>query len=181
MDFLQPSAPLSLPSEPPVAPAMPPRPVSGGKIFRLFFADPGASIGLILMVIGLIFAPCGITLLFSAPGNLATWIFIAVGLGLLAPGGYLVFRGLRKALSQMRLLRAGQAVLGQIDQLGMDYSTTVNNRHPWIITYHFSAYGGEFSGRLTTLRDPGAAVQNGSSAYILYNPDRPEENTLYMP
>jgi hypothetical protein len=167
-------------SEPEVLmPPPPPRPIADSYAWRLLFADGWAITAGIFALVGGIFAFVGVIL---TVGIITAFVGLPfAGFGLLFGGAgvaVLVWRW-QEAQKTLTVLRAGEATRGQIVSAQQNYSVQINGRHPWSIVYQFRAAGREFSGRVTTLNDPGSHLQPGRPACVLYLPNSPDHNALY--
>jgi hypothetical protein len=97
----------------------------------------------------------------------------------LTGGGAALYYSYQKAQKTIQVLREGEAVEGQIVNLEQNYNVRINTRHPWIISYRFSANGQAYQGRVSTLNTPTEALQPGKTVCVLYLQNAPEHNALY--
>lgn len=167
-------------SSPLVTPPLPPRPVDRGQLVRQYFTSAIAILGLVFTILGFTFSMIGLVFAFVMRGVPAFWIFPLVGLFFLIDGLVLSFIRYTQVQGYRRLMQDGQAALGQVTSARPNYHVRVNGRHPWIVTYRFNALGGDYTGSFSTLQDLGPASQPGAPVYVLYEPDRPERNMLYL-
>jgi hypothetical protein len=182
-------APLPMPAGPnaPMAadvggdnpPPPPPRPVADSYAWRLMLVDGWAVVGLVFLLIGAIFTLVGAALTLGIITALVGLPFLVMGLGFLAVGGALASSRLTAARQTVRVLREGQATDGTIASVEQNLNVRVNGRNPWTISYQFRAGGQQQEGRVTTLNVPGANLQPGRAAYVLYLPQSPQYNSLY--
>ena len=166
-------------SNEPIAPSMPPRQVPKMALARLLRSQPGAILGGIFLLIELFIlgvVSLAISPIFRLSDSL---FFLLFNLGFIVIGAVLFIRGFQKALRTVKILRVGQAALGEITDVSLNYRVRINNRHPWIIQYSFKVFGSDYQGKLSTLNQPDADYQPGKAAYVLYQPDDPQQNTLY--
>jgi hypothetical protein len=163
----------------PERPPMAPRPFSDSFIWKLIFSDGWAIAASIFLLLGGIFAITGIPLTLAIVTAFVGLPFAGLGLLFLAAGGVIFMNRYQKAVTTVKVLREGQAVLGQILSVDMNYSVQVNGRNPWIIKYAYQVAGRNYQGEVTTLNRPGSFAQAGNAAYVLYLPDAPENNSLY--
>ena len=163
----------------PAAPPPPPRPVADSYAWRLMLADGWAVVGLVFLLLGAIFTLVGAALTLGIITALVGLPFLVMGLGFLAVGGALASSRLTAARQTVRVLREGQATDGTIASVEQNLNVRVNGRNPWTITYQFRAGGQQQEGRVTTLNVPGANLQPGRTAYVLYLPQSPQYNSLY--
>jgi hypothetical protein len=87
----------------------------------------------------------------------------------------------RKAQQMLNVLRMGEPVLGTIVDIHENLAVEVNGRNPWTITYGFQVDGQVGEGKTATLRPVGFTHQLGQPVYVLYLPDDPTQNTIYLP
>ena len=160
-------------------PPPPPRPVSGGYVWRLLTADGWAIACLVFGLVGAIFTLVGVPLALAV---ITAFVGIPfAGLGLLFLGGAAVVGvwRYREARQAVEVLRTGEAVEGRIVEVAENMAVRINGRNPWAIRYEFSVGGRPYEGRVSTLTAPGAALQPGQPACVLYLPQAPEQNGLY--
>lgn len=179
--------PLPLPAEKPAldsdeilpSPPLPPRPISESYAWRLLSSDGAAVASFVFILIGLVFAIVGGAL---TAGRITAFVgipFAIIGPLFLIVGAVIGLWRFRQARQVVRVLREGQATEGQISEVRENYSVSVNGRHPWVISYQFRREGRVYEGRVTTLNSPGADLQAGKRASILFLPNAPEHNVLY--
>jgi hypothetical protein len=169
-----PPAPLTPP------PSLPPRPTPSGFILRRMGSEGSTITGGIFGLLGFIFSflGCGLSLaVVTLPVGIP---FLLIGLAFLPIGAGLVIWRYQTASKVERALREGQAALGEITSVEANYSMQINGRNPWVISYRFQAVGTEYSGSLQTLTPPGERFQPGVPAYVVYLPEDPRANTLYL-
>jgi hypothetical protein len=162
-----------------LAPPPPPRPISDRYAWRLMMNDGWAIAAMVFILMGVIFAPLGLALTL---GIVTAFVGIPFGiLGLMFLGGGAAIATWRYQEMQkiVGVLRVGNAVIGQIVQTEENLNVEVNGRHPWVIRYQFHLDGQTYEGKVSTLNTPGAALQPGKRAYVLYLPQMPGLNTLY--
>lgn len=169
----------SLPEDQVLTPPPPPRPISDRYAWRLLLTDGVAITGGVFALLGVIFGITGLFLTVLVVTAFVGIPFALLGLVFLAVGGGLLAWRYQNASRVVRVLREGTAAIGRIVNVTENYAVQVNNRHPWSIDYQFQANGGEVTGRVTTLNPPGAQLQPGRRACILYLPEKPEINSLY--
>jgi len=156
-----------------------PRPFADNYAWKLVFSDGWAIASLIFLLIGGIFTLTGSGLTLGIITAFVGMPFLLLGLGFLAAGGIIFRQRFQKARTILNVLREGEAVPGQITSVGMNRSVRVNGQHPWIIRYSFQVAGNSYEGQVTTLSRPHPSLKAGRDAYVLYLPDRPENNALY--
>jgi uncharacterized SAM-binding protein YcdF (DUF218 family) len=141
--------------------------------------DAWGIVGLVFGLLGSIFTFVGLILTVAIVTAFVGIPFALLGILFLAVGGAALYYGYQKAQKTIQVLREGQAVEGQIVNLEQNYNVRINGRNPWVISYRFSVNGREYQGQVTTLNTPGAGLQPGKTAYVLYLQNIPEHNTLY--
>ena len=99
-----------------------------------------------------------------------------------AIGAAMVFFVLRGHWRRGRAFRTGTPVLARVVYAGPDTSTTVNGRHPFLVTWEFvaddgAAYQGSVSNMKQAELEEFAAKQQ---LVVLYDPARPKANALWV-
>ncbi len=193
--------PLPLPAQVPpeadallASPPLPPRPFSNSYAWRLLLADGAVIAAFVFIVLGLVFTSVGVVLtvalgpVFTVVRGVFTvgkaTAFVGVPFAVIGPLFLIVAVALGvwrygKARQVVRVLREGQAIEGEIIEVGQNYNVRINYQHPWVIWYQFRVDGRDFEGRVTTLNPPGAHLQEGKRAWVLYLPNALEQNVLY--
>jgi hypothetical protein len=162
-----------------LAPPSAPRPISKSYPVKLMLTDGGAIAGSAIAFVGLIFELVGMGLTLGVVTAFVGIPFLLLGLGLLAGGAGLLAWRYHEKQKIVDVLRFGEAVLGEVTGLEENLNVSINNRHPWILLYHYRVNGQPFDGKVTTLREPGAELQPGQPVYVLYIPDQPIRSTIY--
>ena len=166
-------------SDEPIAPSMPPRQVPTMALWRLLRRQPSAIVGGIFLLIELLIFGV-VTIAISSFVSLSdSLFFLLFNLGFIMIGAVLFFIGFQKAQQTVRIMRDGQAALGEITEVSLNYSVRINNRHPWIIQYSFKVFGSDYQGKMSTLSQPDEDYQPGKAVYVLYQQDNIQKNTLY--
>ena len=160
-------------------PPPPPRPISDSYVWRLLAADGGAIAGGIFALLGAIFLFVGVPLTIGIITAFVGLPFAGLGIVVLGVGGLVLVRRYEAAQKTVSVLRQGAAAPGRILEVRENYNVTVNNRHPWTITYQFQMNGRDYEGKVSTLNRPDPQLQPEKAAYVLYLPEAPEVNTLY--
>lgn len=160
---------MELGPQPPPAPRALPK----GFAFRQRFSQNIATIlGGVLFVIG---TPMTLGVLAQRP-------WAAAFPALLMVGGFFSLRhGLKSAESVLRAFREGVAVEGKIASVMIDTSQSINEKHPWKLTYHFVADGFENEGVLVSWDSTINNRARGQPLWVLYVEDDPSQNTVYPP
>ena len=171
------------PPEPGEKPPPPPRQIPKAYVRRLYlWGNVVALIGVIFTVVGA-FVTVSITWLAlevgpeAAAGSAVGGIFVLIGLPM-----WIV--GMRKARSQLRALREGHAVRGQIEELYQDTTESINGRHPWAVVYSYEVRGHAYQGKVKSWSSAGEVLRLyavGSPVHVLHVPDEPRKSALYPP
>lgn len=138
----------------------------------------------VLVIVGIVFGAIGF--LFSgifglvalAAGEWPMLAGAAFGSLFALIGAFLFRSGWRKGRAILRALEHGVAVVGNVTEVDIDRSVSINHRHPWKIRYAYEARGARH-GEIQCWDDP--PVQAGQPVHILYSPDDPDESTIYPP
>lgn len=173
-----PAAPVEVQAIP-LSPPLPPRQIPNKVLNRMLLTDAGVITGGIFLLIGAIFFMVGMALvipIITLPVGLP---FAGMGFIFLIVGGILFYWRYENARQTVRILRDGQAALGEISNVSQNYYVRVNNRHLWVIQYQFKVHGKIYQGKLSTLSQPDLSQQPGKAVYVLYQQDDPVKNTLY--
>jgi hypothetical protein len=112
------------------------------------------------------------------------WVVGPLGLVfLLFPllGGSLLFFSIRSNRREIRAFVHGVPITAKVVSVGEDRSTTINGRHPLQIAWEFRMNDEVYSGSLSTMLhldlEEFLAAQE---IVVLYDPGRPEINTLFI-
>jgi hypothetical protein len=173
------SAPPAVAAPSPVMPPPPPRPISDSYLWRLLLTDGAVIPFAILGLMGLIFTLVGGALTLAIITAFVGIPFAILGLAFLGGAGALYYWRYGEAQKVVRVLRYGEAAVGQIARVEQNLVVRVNGRYPWTIAYGFQAGGRSYTGQVTTLYSPGPALQPERAACVLYLPTAPEVNGLY--
>ncbi|MFZ5880220.1 MAG: DUF3592 domain-containing protein [Chloroflexota bacterium] len=169
----------NLPEEPIPMPPPAPRPISNSYFWRLMMVNAWGIAGFVFALLGSIFTFLGIILTVAIVTAFVGIPFALLGILFLAGGGMAIYHSYQKAKITIQVLREGEALEGKIVNLGQSSNVRINGRRPWVISYQFRVNGREYQGHVTTLNTPGARLQVGKMAYVLYLPTAPEHNALY--
>ncbi len=172
----QPASVAAVEALPEVPPA--PRAISDRYVWKLLSSDAKFVIGFVFGLLGSIFAPLGLILTVFVVTAFVGIPFLLLGLVFLGLGGYFFWASYQKAQKTVWVLREGLPTEGQITQVDEDYSTTINNRHPWIIGYEYRVDGQAYSGQVSTLTPP-RQMEVGHLARILYLASEPQFSSIY--
>ena len=156
-----------------------PRPIASRYAWKLLVTDGWAIASFVFILLGVIFSLVGAPLALVVVTAFVGIPFVGLGLLLLVAGVILAVWRYRETQNMMDVLRIGEAVEGQIVQVEENLHVRVNMRHPWVIRYQFLVNGQTVEGQVSTFNPPGAALQPGRKAYVLYLPKAPRRNVLY--
>lgn len=98
-------------------------------------------------------------------------------------GGLLLNHAIRSNRREIRAFVHGRPVLARVTFRGLDHSTTVNGRHPFVMRWEFrtdtgaTVHGSISSMVLQDIKAFGEAEQ----VVVLFDPADPKSNTLYVP
>jgi hypothetical protein len=175
-----PAAPeASQPEEHYPKPPPAPRAISQNYVWRLLSTDGGGIVAFVFLLLGAIFTFVGFILTVAIITAFVGIPFALLGLIFLAVGGGVGRSRYQTMQRTVEVLKNGQAAAGEIVNVEENLYVRVNQRHPWTLTYQFNVGGQEHQGKVTTLNVPGASLQPGKKAWVLYLPGTPEHNTLY--
>ena len=156
------------PPPPPV-----PRELPKGFAFRQRFSKNIATIlGLVISIFSLLFV---LAMLRAKP-----WVAVLPGIMFL--GGFSMLRyGWKSASATLRAFRHGMATEGKVVKLRLDTSQSINNEHPWKLTYHFTAGSQQHEGVLISWDSTTGMRSTGQPLWVLYVENDPSQCTLYPP
>ena len=171
--------PVELPEERLAVPPLAPRDVPRNYVWRVMSVDGWAITGGIFALLGAIFGVVGIALTVAVITAFLGIPFAIIGIAFLGGGLALLIWRYQQAQITAVVLRDGQAALGEIVVVHQNLQVRINGRHPWTVRYSFEAGGQAYRGSVTTLSQPDLRQQPGKGVYILYQPDNPQQNTIY--
>jgi len=90
-----------------------------------------------------------------------------------------LIKSYQQAQGAAKVLKDGDAVIGQIEDIRQNLNVQVNGRHPWTVVYSFELDDKSYQDRVTTLTRPEMGLHPGKKVYVLYMPDDPELSTIY--
>ena len=160
-------------------PPPPPRQISSSYAWRLLVSDGWAITSLVFLLLGVIFAPLGFAMTVAIVTAFVGIPFLLLGVAFLGGGLAVVYWRYQVAQKLVEVLRNGEAAQGEISGAEVNYSVTINGRHPRTIAYRFHVAGRDYQGSVTTLNIPGAELRMGRRVCVLYLPAAPEHNSLY--
>ena len=97
-------------------------------------------------------------------------------------GGFFMFRlGWQNATRTLRAFRHGTAVAGKVHECRLDTTQSLNKRHPYKLTWHFTVGGHQYEGTLTSFDSTLGSRGGGQPLWVLYDPRDPGQNTIYPP
>lgn len=70
---------------------------------------------------------------------------------------------------------------GQIISVRLDYSTTINNRHPWIVAYAFATPRGMQQGTDQGFDDMNGYRMPGDPVWVVYVDGEPDCSAVWPP
>lgn len=162
-----------------IQPPAAPRPISNRYVWRIMLTDAWSIAAFVFALLGIIFLPLGFGLTLGV-------ITAFVGIPFLLIGAVIFFGGIgvlawryTEANKIVEVIRSGEAVLGQINDLQLNPSVTINGRNPWVISYRFNANGQAYDGKMTTLNPPARYLQPGRAVSILYLATDPRYSAIY--
>jgi hypothetical protein len=103
-----------------------------------------------------------------------TLIFPAIGIPLW-------IHGHRRARRELRALQEGQVAQGQITGVQVDHSTTINNRHPWVVAYAFATPRGTRQGTDQGFDSANGYRMPGDPVWVVYVDDDPDCSAVWPP
>ncbi len=161
-------------------PAEKPRGVPTSHLWKILSTKAGPWIGGIFSILGFVFGIVGFGLTVTVVAIFVGIPFMFLGVVFSGIGLPLFIVGYSRAQRTLGLLRNGSSVEGKIHQVVPNYQMTINGRHPWKISYAFELHGRKFTGTSSTLSAiPHDVNYSGQPVFILYNPENPEENTIF--
>lgn len=160
-------------------PPPPPRPVPDSYFWKLLFNDSWGIIAFIFAILGACFSFLGVVLTVAVVTAFVGLPFLGLGLLFLSTGVIgLIMRG-QEMKNIVLVLQHGLPLRGEITGIEENQMVSVNNRHPWKISYQFMLDGRMFEGEKSTLNIPSPTHQPGRTVCVLFLKDKPEINTIY--
>lgn len=89
--------------------------------------------------------------------------------------------GRRSAVAVLNAFRYGVAAEGKVDSLQLDTTQSINQKHPWVMTYHFPVGGSLVEGKLTSYNSTLGKRSVGQPLWVLYLESDPTQSTIYPP
>lgn len=163
----------------PLIPPPPPRTIAGSYVGRLMTADGASIAGFVLALLGGIFTALGFGLTLGVVTAFVGIPFFILGMVLLAGGAAVLLWRYQEKRKVVEVLRSGEAILGEVADLQENVSVQVNGQHLWTVEYRFRAQGQTYTGKVTTLREPGEELRRGKPVYVLYTLEDPRVNSIY--
>lgn len=175
---------VELPEPPPA-----PRQFADSYIWKLLFVKPQ---NLIFSILAIVFVTTGGPLLLTGVGMACLGgilivpliigvVFVIISLPMTVGGAWLGKRAYDDAKQTLHLLRHGEKALGEIVSVEPNHNVTVNGRHPYNIGYRFQVNGVPYEGVHSSLNTQAPRLRVGQAAYIIYLPEAPKYNLLYLP
>jgi hypothetical protein len=106
------------------------------------------------------------------------------GLSLLFPaiGILLLYLAIRSNRREIRAFTQGRPALARVTFRGQDHSTTINGRHPFLLRWEFQTETGIFRGSISSLKLLDIKVfGEAEQIVVLYDPEDPKANTIFVP
>lgn len=96
--------------------------------------------------------------------------------------GLIVFvLAVRSNRREIRAFTRGKPTSGQVVSAGLNRSYTINNRHPYEVRWEFSIDGTTYEGKLSSMKMTALAdMHEGSDVVVLYDPNNPKVNTVFL-
>ena len=95
-------------------------------------------------------------------------------------GGAVLYTGRRRSRNLLQVLSEGVAAAGKVEEVEVDYSVSVNDRHPWRVGYSFVVDGIRHAGSGRAW-NPDDTLQPGAPIYVVYLVVDPGRNSIYPP
>lgn len=161
--------------ENPTTPPKPPRRLNPTYAWNYALRLQGASwVGLFLLIAFLIYIAANAILSEDFPDNN---LFGTIALVLIF--GIPLTRGLINIQRNMRILRRGDVVQGQVISVFLN-NTGLRNYTPWVVSYRFLVHGKELKGdHVTTDNNIVDIIDEGQKVYVLYLRENPEQNMIW--
>lgn len=91
-------------------------------------------------------------------------------------------KGLREADAELIPLQDGAHVQGEIVAVDIDYSKTLNGRHPRVVQFMFQANGRSYAGDVPNVMDPVELWRKpGDRVWVVYMPQDPDTSSIWPP
>jgi hypothetical protein len=162
----------------PLPPAAP-RSFSDAYTWRLLTSDGWAVASMVFAFLGAIFTMVGVALTLGIVTAFVGIPFALLGLGFLGGGAAIFYWRYQEKQKILNVLRWGETARGQVTDVQVNSSVSINGRNPWYIDYEFQVNGQTQPGRVTTLTPPIRYLAPGMPVYVLYMPAEPSQNALY--
>lgn len=155
-----------------------PRPIPSGT--------NGTAGGLVMMLVGSIFAAVATIMIFVGLGTFLAgngeglfmiffpMIHLTIGVGLLI----VPLRGRSK---RRELVRDGSVAVATIASTGYNRSVKINGRNPYQITFDFEVDGRKFSGKRSTMNKAVTRHSTNDRIWVIYEPEDPSHNMEWPP
>jgi len=97
-------------------------------------------------------------------------------------GGLITIRAVRSNRREIRAFTTGIPALARVTFRGLDHSTKVNGRHPFLMRWEFMTDKGVFKGSISSLNLVDVKVfGEADQVVVLYDPTDPKANTIFVP
>lgn len=95
------------------------------------------------------------------------------------PGLVIVALSVRRARRRLAVLRDGTAIAGTIDSVQPNHHVSINDKHPWLLSYLFEVDGRRYGGSVSTLDDDVTKFKPGQRVHVVFLPGEPDRNDLW--
>ena len=96
-------------------------------------------------------------------------------------GGLLLFFAIRSNRREIRAFVHGVPTLAKVVSVGEDGSTSIHGKHPFVVSYEFKVDGEAYAGSLSSMLHLDLEEFLAADEVVaLYDPQRPQINTLYV-
>jgi len=114
---------------------------------------------------------------------IGTPLILAFGFGLIfVVIGYFLFRrGKRTANETILALESGMSVEGIIEQIDLDYSQSINGKHPFRVSYSYQTSNGRQTDEIVCWDEQNKWRKAGDEIWVVYMPENPEISSPWPP
>jgi hypothetical protein len=96
-------------------------------------------------------------------------------------GGVILFFAIRSNRREIRAFVHGVPALAKVISVGEDGSTEINGKHPLVVAYEFRVGDEVYAGSLSSMKHLELEeFLDAEEVVVLYDPQRPQINTLYL-
>ena len=118
------------------------------------------------------------------PGTTYSWIGYYGLIALLFPaiGAAILGFTIRSNRREIRAFRLGQPIMARVVSRGENISVSMNGRHPFMIAWEFKVNDEIYSGSLSSMSLLAIEdLMNRDEVPVLYDPENPNINTVFVP